>query len=49
MFDPATLHASFVGADAVVNLLTRVPPAPPVGEPEAGGRRTTASGARPRP
>jgi nucleoside-diphosphate-sugar epimerase len=35
VFEPATLHASFVGADAVINLLTRVPPAHRMGEPEA--------------
>jgi nucleoside-diphosphate-sugar epimerase len=35
VFEPATLHASFTGADAVVNLLTRIPPAHRMGDPRA--------------
>jgi UDP-glucose 4-epimerase len=35
VFEPATLHASFAGADAVVNLLSRIPPAHRMGDPRA--------------
>ena len=35
VYEPADLHAPFTGADAVINLLTRVPPAHRMGDPEA--------------